>query len=123
MERKDRNNPKWRGIVDAVIPRMEKWAEASAWNFEHKLLFLKAEQMTNAGDQLGAVAAYEGAIRLAREHRFVNEEALIADRYSKFLLAAGEKLSAEVQCNNAYEAYKKWGALRKCKEMKQGGNF
>lgn len=105
---------------------MEKWTASSAWNFEHKLSFLKAEQKANAGDQVGAAEEYEKAIRLARDHRFVNEEALICERYSRYLLSMGESFSAGIQYNNAYEAYKKWGALRKCKEMKNaatGGGF
>ena len=75
--------------------------------------------MANAGDHRGAVDKYEEAIRLARKHRFVNEEAVICERYSAFLFEAGDKLSAGVQRTNAYEAYERWGALRKCEEMKK----
>ena len=118
MARKDPTNSKWGSIINTSLARVEKWKLSSAWNFEHKLSLLKAEQMANAGDQVGAAGEYEKAIRLAREHRFVNEEALICERYSDFLLSSRETLAASVQYNNAFEAYEKWGALRKCKEMK-----
>ena len=75
--------------------------------------------MANAGDHRTALATYEKAIRLAKEHRFVNEEALIYERYSAFLFEAGDKLSAGVQRSNAYDAYQRWGALQKCEEMKK----
>ena len=92
---------------------------ASAWNCEHKLLFLQAEQLANTGSQHEAVAAYEKAIQLARDHRFGNEEALICERYSNFLLGVGDNLSARIQQTNAFEAYKRWGARRKCEEMQK----
>lgn len=119
MERRDPSNPKWKGIIDAVLPRMERWAKASAWNCEHKLLFLRAELLANSGSQDEAVAAYEKAIQLAREHRFGNEEALICERYGNFLLGVGDNLSARIQKTNAFEAYKRWGARRKCEEMQK----
>ena len=105
MQRKEPNNSKWSNIVDSVMPRMEKWTSASAWNCQHKLSFLKAEQKANSGDQHGAANAYEEAVAQAREHAFVNEEALICERYGHFLKTIGDMLSAKYQYQNAYEAY------------------
>ena len=48
---------------------------------------------------------------------WLNEETLICERYGNFLKTIGDMLSAKYQYQNAYEAYKKWGALRKVEDM------
>ena len=61
---------------------------------------------------------YERAAKLSREHGFVNEEAVICERYAAFLRRTGDEDSARHQYDKAFEAYKKWGALRKCVDLK-----
>lgn len=78
--------------------------------------------MANSREQIGATAAYQKAITLARQHVFLNEEALIHERYGDFLQRSGEDLSAELQYESADGAYNKWGALRKCDDLKENIN-
>ena len=39
--------------------------------------------------------------------------------YRDFLQRSGEDLSAELQYESAHDAYRKWGALRKCNDLKE----
>ena len=119
MARIHPDDPNWNEISCKSISKMETWASSSAWNFEHKLCVLRAEQMANAGDREGATTSYERAIQLAKEHGFVNEEALVCERYADFLLrATGNEAAARHQYDRAHQAYLKWGALRKCEDLK-----
>ena len=119
MLRRHPKDQKWAGTVDSTLAKMEKWASSSSWNFEHRLSFLEGEQMASAGDVVGAVGAYSKAARLAKEHGFINEEAVICERYAAFLRVSGNETSARVQYDKAYNAYMKWGALRKCVEVRE----
>ena len=113
------DDPKWNEIARISVGKMETWASSSAWNFEHKLCLLRAEKMSNAGDGEGATTAYERAIQLAKEHGFVNEEALACECYGNFSRrVTGDETSARHQYAKAYQAYLKWGALRKCEDLK-----
>jgi len=119
MARVQSDDPKWNEIACSSIRKMETWASSSAWNFEHKLCLLRAEKMANFSDLQGATASYERTIQLAHKHGFVNEEALACERYADFLLrVTGDEASARHQYDKAYEAYLKWGAVRKCEDLK-----
>jgi len=115
------NDRKWSGIVSSALIKLEKWASVSSWNFEHRLSFLKAEQMANEGDNDNAAMAYENAASQAKAHGFVNEEALARERYAAFLRTTGKGTSARDQYDKAHSAYMKWGALRKCSELQADG--
>ena len=119
----DPNNPKWLSVFEDSMSKMKKWAMAAAWNCEHKLALLQAEKLRNVGDQ-GAVEAFERAARLANEHGFLHEAAIAYERCGIFLLAMGSGSSARNQYNKAYDAYLRWGALRKCEDIRdKTGNY
>jgi len=111
-------DPKWSAIVENAISKMETWARSSKWNCEHKLELLKAEKMSNAGDSEGAASAYQKAIKLAHEHGFIQEYGISTERYGVFLSGLGDETASRYQNEQAYAAYMKWGALRKCADIR-----
>ena len=84
--------------------------QSSAWNFSNKLLLLEAEYYLLRGDGHRAVAAYEASIKAAREHRFVHEEGLAAEKLASFHASNGETDRAMSHLSGARACYEKWGA-------------
>jgi len=96
---------------------MTKMVEYSSWNFENKQLLLQAElHYLNGGHRL-AVLAYERSIVSAREHKFINEEALAHELFGMYLVENKmiERGIEQLQC--AYNKYMQWGAFKKAMTM------
>ena len=62
----------WEDMGKRSISKFEKWVSECAWNFENKLLLLKAEQHFAMGNITEAKFTYNLAISSARDHRFVH---------------------------------------------------
>ena len=60
---------------------------------------------------------YDQAIDLAREHGYVNEEALANELAAKFYLTRGQERIAQHYLRDAHYAYMRWGALAKVKDL------
>lgn len=78
----------------------------------HSLL-LKAEWYRNTNDVEKAKEAYEASICLAKEHKFINEEALACELAGYFFEGQGESVRSKEMLQDAYDAYMKWGANAK----------
>jgi predicted ATPase/signal transduction histidine kinase len=93
------------------------WVEHAPENFSNKLSLVRAERARLEGRSLEAGALYEQAIRLAKEHRFVHEEALACELAARFYSARGFETAAGAYAGAARAAYVKWGALGKVREL------
>jgi hypothetical protein len=96
---------------------MKLWSEHSSWNFENKMLLLEAERMHTLGIYDRAATLYEAAIRSAREHKFIHEEA-IASELAGILFC--ERRLHEKALNflmHSAQSYRKWGALAVAKRV------
>lgn len=109
---------KWGTIADRAISKMKVWASYSGWNCLHRLELLRAEKCVLTGDNVGAASSYNKAIDLAKEHKFVHEEAIASERYGAFLLAVGDESSSMEQYDRAYNCYNNWGAARRSSDIK-----
>ena len=98
---------------------MREWTKSSTWNFEHKLLLLDAEKNFCDGNFKQAKILYDKAIKSAKEHRFVNNEALACELAGYFYLELGEKDTANDYFVKAHERYLVWGALGKAAALNQ----
>ena len=110
---------KWLPIATGCIDKMKTWSEASPWNYGHMMQLLEAEEAYCKGDHEKAKSAYEEAIRLAREHKFIHDEALCLERAALYYAETcgdGSDLSRKYM-SEAREAYVKWGALGKASAM------
>ena len=57
---------------------MQRWAEqGSSWNFQHCHLLITAEESYSDGNLIFAKENYKSAITVAREHKFINDAALV----------------------------------------------
>ncbi|KAL7525707.1 hypothetical protein ACHAXR_002151 [Thalassiosira sp. AJA248-18] len=61
---------------EKALQFMSRLVEYSTWNFENKQILLQAEVHNLNGRYAVAELAYRASIASARDHKFINEEAL-----------------------------------------------
>jgi PAS domain S-box-containing protein len=106
-------------LADTHIKRLRRWAVLAPMNFAHKLALVEAEQARARGENGRAIERFSDAIRLAREHDQLMDEALICEREAAFYSALGRGDIAEVSLRKALESYGSWGALRKVEALER----
>ena len=67
--------------------------------------------------EFDALRLYETAIRCAREHGFVQNEALAYELAARFCAAHGMETAAHAYLHHARNCYDRWGALGKVKQL------
>lgn len=107
-------------ILERVATNQEKmklWAQYAPMNFLHKFYLVEAERARILGNESDAREYYDQAIDLAREHEYINEEALASELAAKFYLARGQVRIAHHYLRDAHYAYLRWGALAKVRDL------
>ncbi|KAL7535064.1 hypothetical protein ACHAXR_009250, partial [Thalassiosira sp. AJA248-18] len=84
---------------------MQKFAACSKWNFENKFYLLSAEEQFCERNFELAAEFYDKAISSAKEHRFVNEEALSNELAGMFYLETGRRSKSIAYFSRAIEKY------------------
>jgi PAS domain S-box-containing protein len=97
--------------------QLEVWAENCPENFENRAALVAAEIARIEGRELDAERLYEQAIRSARANGFVHNEAVAYERASAFYRARGLDQFAELYLRSARDAYLRWGAEGKVREL------
>ena len=93
--------------------KMKNWSEHAPMNFLHKFYLVEAERLQVIGDSCKALEYYNRAIDLAKEHEYINDEALANELAAKFWLDKGNYMYAKLHFKEAYLCYKFWGAEAK----------
>ena len=97
---------------------MKVWAETCCEeNFAHKHFLIEAEIARLGGNTDRALELYDRAIASAREHRYVQQEALGNELQAKFWLAKGKKDLAAHYLSKAHYLYGLWEATAKVKDL------
>ncbi|MDB9509598.1 AAA family ATPase [Kamptonema animale CS-326] len=99
--------------------KMKKWADRAPENYVHKFYLVEAERYRVLGQKSEAIDLYDRAISLAKEHQFLNEEALANELAAKFYLEWGREKFAQVYAIEAYYAYSRWGAKAKVEDLEK----
>ncbi len=106
-----------RATVARNLARLEEWARSCPENFLHKQVLIEAE-LARLDDRAGAaLKQYEVAIDLARQHDFVQNEALahlLAGQYSASL---GLATAAKPHLRHARDLYARWGAGSRVRDL------
>ncbi|MEW6497043.1 MAG: ATP-binding protein, partial [Cyanobacteriota bacterium] len=105
--------------VSANQEKMQKWSELAPMNYLHKFYLVEAERYRVQGSYSEAIDCYDKAIALAKEHEYINEEALANECAAQFYLAWGKEKIAQVYLTDAYYAYARWGAEAKVEDLEQ----
>ncbi|MFQ4143048.1 AAA family ATPase [Chlorogloeopsis sp. ULAP02] len=107
-------------LLDKVLEnqvKLHKWANHAPMNYLHKYYLVEAERYRVLGQYLEAINCYERAIELAKENKYINEEALANELAAKFYLEHGKQKIAQVYLIDAYYGYIRWGAKAKVDDL------
>ncbi|MER9972106.1 ATP-binding protein, partial [Mesorhizobium sp. M0060] len=95
------------------------WAKNCSETFANRAALIGAEIARLEGRELDAMRLYEEAIRLAREHGFIQNEGLAHELAARFCTARGLETIAHAYLRNARYCYLQWGALGKVKQLEE----
>ncbi|MBP0016338.1 MAG: AAA family ATPase [Cyanobacteria bacterium SBLK] len=98
---------------------MESWAKRCPENFLHKYLLVAAEMARISDRWQEAMELYDRAIESAKEHEFIQNEALGNELAAKFWLARGKEDFAKLYMRKAHQGYQIWGAKRKVELLEE----
>jgi hypothetical protein len=105
--------------LQAHHKQLEVWAETCPENFQNRYALVSAEMARLEGRELDAERLYEEAIRLAREHGFVQHEGLAHELAARFYAVRGFATIADAYLRNARSCYLRWGADGKVRQLDQ----
>jgi len=71
------------------------------------------------GQYWQATEYYDRAIAGAREHGYIQEEALANELAAKFYLSLGKEKFAQIYLTESYYGYARWGATAKLKQLEE----
>ncbi|BAY96182.1 multi-sensor signal transduction multi-kinase [Tolypothrix tenuis PCC 7101] len=111
-----------KAILEKVLAnqsKMEKWAHYGYMNYLHKFCLVEAERYRVLGQYVEAMDYYDRSINLAKQHDYLNEEALACELAAKFYLAWEKQKIAQTYLIDAYYAYTRWGAKAKVDDLKK----
>lgn len=103
--------------VAANQQKLEHWAAHAPMNHLHKFYLVEAECARIHHQDGAAREYYDRAIALAREHQYLNEEALACELAGRFYLAKGLPKIAQVYLRDAHYAYVQWSAWAKVHDL------
>lgn len=96
--------------------KMKRWAELCPDNFGHKHALVEAEMAAarasakGGGDFCRTLQLYHEAVNGARQHAYVNEEALACERIAQFYLDMDACEEAGMYLKKAHQRYGDWKA-------------
>jgi PAS domain S-box-containing protein len=95
------------------------WATICPQNFENRAALVGAEIARIDGRALDAEALYEQAIRSAHANGFVHNEALANELAARFYSTRDLEKVTRVYLQDAHDAYLRWGAIGKARQLEQ----
>ncbi|NJM59695.1 MAG: GAF domain-containing protein [Oscillatoriales cyanobacterium RU_3_3] len=103
--------------VEKNLEKMQQFAQHSPANHLHKYYLVEAEKHRVLGENFEAMEKYDRAISLAKENKYINEEALANELAAKLYLDWGKDKIARVYLADAHYCYTHWGARAKIDEL------
>lgn len=98
---------------------LKKWTAVAAVNHQHKYDLVAAECARLNGNHREAKDAYEAATNHARSNDFLFEEALSFELCARYYFSQDQNPLAQFFLKNAHNAYQRWGAHAKVKDLKR----
>src|SRR5262249_56974207 len=107
----------YRQTLGEEMRQHRRWADHCPANFENRYALLAAEVARIDGQDLEAMRLYEAAIRSAREHGFIQNEALANELAGCFYLDRGLATNGDSHLRDARACYALWGADGKVRQL------
>jgi PAS domain S-box-containing protein len=109
----------WRDLLTAHREQLREWVENYPPTFGDKYALVSAEVARLEGRDAEAMRLYEKAIRSARDHGFVQNEALAHEIAARFYAARDFDTIAHAYLREARRCYLRWGASGKVRQLEQ----
>ena len=109
-------------VLEALAAHHEQltvWAKNCPATFANRAALAGAEIARLDGRELDAMRLYEEAIRLAREHGFIQNEGLAHELAARLCEARGLETMAHAYLRNARYCYLRWGAEGKVRQLEK----
>lgn len=116
---KDKNRASYLKIVKSNQKLLRLWAKHAPMNYEHKYYLVEAELARLHNDTLKAEFYYDEAIQLAKQNKYLTEEAMANELAAKYYLQQGNERVARSYINDAYNCYVTWGATAKVSQLEK----
>jgi PAS domain S-box-containing protein len=116
----DAGTDRRRELLDVVtdeVRRHAHWRKHGPENFAARHALLSAELARMEGRLVDAEHFYEEAVGAAREHGFINYEALAWELAARFYRGRGLLTIADAHLREARDRYRTWGATAKVKQI------
>jgi predicted ATPase/signal transduction histidine kinase len=111
--------PQLREALAAHHAQLAAWAEHCPDNFRDLAELTGAELARIRGEADQAEWLYEQAVRTAREHGFIQHEAIAYEAAARFHRARGRTLVADAYVREAHVRYLQWGAEGKARQLRR----
>ncbi|HUG33153.1 MAG TPA: response regulator, partial [Anaerolineales bacterium] len=99
--------------------KLKKWAKFAPTNSLHKAVLVDAELARVHGDHARARELYDEAANLARDHKFMQDEALAFELAGRFYLERNLDDLAKHYLRSSHLAYQRWGAKAKVDHLEE----
>jgi PAS domain S-box-containing protein len=99
--------------------KLAQWAAQCPENFSYRQTLVEAEIARVEGRSVEALRLYDQAIGLAADHGATQWEALAWECAGRFYLACGLSRNADNYLRSARDAYERWGALAKVRQIER----
>ena len=111
--------PRLREALAAHHAQLAAWAEHCPDNFGAAPRSPAPSSRASAARRTQALRLYEQAIRTAREHGFVQIEAIAYETAARFYRERGQALIADAYVREAHARYVRWGAEGKVRQLRR----
>ena len=111
--------PRYLEALAAHHEQLTVWAKNSPATFANRVALVGAEIARLQGREVDALRLYEEAIRLAREHGFIQNEGLAHELAARFCEARGLETIAHAYLRNARYCYLRWGSDGKVRQLEK----
>ena len=109
----------WRELLEAHRARLHELAQINPASFGDKHALVAAEIARIDGRDGEAMQLYEQAIQSARQHAFLQHEALAYEVAARFYAARGLESISQAYLRAARRGYLRWGAEGKVRQLEQ----
>ncbi|MDB9314689.1 AAA family ATPase [Spirulina sp. CS-785/01] len=109
----------WFEQLEGHCQQFKVWAENCPENYQHFSALLDAEKASIQENYAEAITQYDHAIALAKEHQYLQQEALANELAAQFYLHWGKEKVAASYLQEAYYCYGRWGAKAKTNDLEE----
>lgn len=118
-EASDDERPEITRALRSHLKQLGIWAESCPENFQNRRTLIAAEIARIENRDSEAMRFYEDAIQHAREHGFIQIEALGNELAARFYAARDFRTIADAYLRSARGCYQRWGADGKVKQLER----